>query len=70
MQAVDITVQEAVQDAVGFSVNLKSLRTETMFNCFHDQTLIRIPTSNRRVNTPRHRKLPKCLDSGPSTHQY
>ena len=70
MQAVDITVQEAVQDAVGFSVNVKSLRTETMFNCFHDQTLKGSQPLTEESILPRHRKLPKCLDSGSSTHQY
>ena len=39
VQAVDITVQEAVRGARLLLSHMKSLRIETMFNHFYDQTL-------------------------------
>ena len=38
LQAVDITIQEALNSALLVS-HLKSLRTETMFNRFYDSTV-------------------------------
>ena len=49
---------------------LKSLRTETMCNHLHDQTLKGSQTLTEEPTFPRHCKLPKQLDSGSSAHQY
>ena len=49
---------------------LKSLRTETMFNCFYDQTLKGSQPLTEEPILPRHRKFPKRLDYGSSAHQY
>ena len=70
VQAVDITVQEAVRGARLLVSHLKSLRTETMFNRFYDQTLKGSQPLTEEPILPRHCKLPKRLDSGSSTHQY
>ena len=70
VQAVDITVQEAVRGARLLVSHLKSLRTETMFNRFYDQTLKGSQPLTEEPKLPRNHKLPKRLDSGSSAHQY
>lgn len=50
--------------------HLKSLRTETMFNRFYDQTLKGSQPLTEEPILPRHHKLPKRLDSGSSAYQY
>ena len=69
VQVVDITVQEAVRGARLMS-QLKSLRTETIFNCFYDQTLKGSQPLTEEPMLPRHHKFPKPLDFGSSVHQY
>ena len=70
IQAVDITVQEAVRGARLLVSHLISLRTETMFNRFYDQTLKGSQPLTEEPELPRNPKLPKLLDSGSSAHQY
>ena len=65
-----ITVQEAVRGARLLESHLKSLRTETMFNCFYDQTLTGSQPLIEEPKLPRNCKLPKRLDSGSPAHQY
>ena len=70
IQAKDITVQEAVRGARFLVSHLKSLRTETMYNRFYEQTLNGSQPLTEQPKLPRNRKLPKRLDSGSLAHQY
>ena len=70
VQAVDITVQEAVRGTRLLVPHLISLRTETMFNRFYDQTLKGSQPLTKEPKLSRNPKLPKRLDSGSSAHQY
>ena len=70
IQAVDITVQEAIKGASLLASHLKSLRTEAMYNRFYDKILKESQPLTEEPKLPRNRKLPKRLDSGSSAHQY
>ena len=50
--------------------HLKSLRTETMYNRFYDQTLKESQPLTEQPKLPRNSELPKQLDSGSLAHQY
>ncbi|XP_065920227.1 zinc finger MYM-type protein 1-like [Dysidea avara] len=63
IQAVDITVQEAMKGANVLVSHLDSLRKETMFGRFYLNT---IEESKSMTGEPRNRKLPRRLDDGPS----
>ena len=70
VQALDITVQEAVKGSVLLVSHLKSLRTHTMFNRFYEKTISESQSLTGQPKLPRNRKLPKWLESGSPTHQY
>jgi len=59
-----MTVQEAIKGASLLASDLKSLRTEAMYNRFYDKTLRETQPSTEEPTFPRNRKLPKQLDSG------
>ena len=70
VQAVDITVREAVKGSVLLVSHLKSLRTDTMFNQFYEKTISKFQSLTDQPKLPRNRKLPKWLESGTPAHQY
>ena len=70
VQAVDITVREAVKGSVLLVSHLKSLRTDTMFNRFYEKTISKFQSLTDQPKLPRNRTLPKWSESGTPAHQY
>ena len=58
LQAVDITVQEALKGSALLVSHLKSLRTETIFNHFYDHTVEESSSLTEEPKLPRVRKAP------------
>ena len=70
LQAKDITVQEASHGAVLLVSHLKTLRTESHFNVFYEQTLVQSSSLTEEPKLPRYCKMPKRLDEGDGPHCY
>ena len=70
LQAVDVTVQEALRGAALLVSYLKSLRTETMYNRFYDHTVEESGSLTEEPKLPRIRKAPRRIDHGSSPHTY
>ena len=70
LQAVDVTVQEALRGAALLASHLKSLRTETMYNRFYDHTVEESGSLTEEPKLPRIRKAPRRIDHGSSPHTY
>ena len=70
LQAVDVTVQEALRGAALLVSHLKSLRTETMYNRFYDHTVEESGSLTEEPKLPRIRKAPRRIDHGSSPHIY
>ena len=70
LQAKDITIQEASCGAVLLVSHLKSLRTESHFDVFYEQTLAHSSSLTEEPKLPRYRKMPKRLNDGDSPHRY
>ena len=64
VRVVDITVQEAVRGARLLVSHLKSLRTQTMFNCFYDQTLKGSQPLTEEPKLPRNHNYQNSLILG------
>ena len=70
IQAVDITVQEAMKGAHLLTSHLTSMRTEHMFNRFYDQTIQESRSLTEEPKLPRNRKLPRRIDHGSSAPHH
>ena len=70
LQAVDVTVQEALRGAALLVSHLKSLMTETVYNCFYDHTVEESGTLTEEPKLPRIRKPPRRIDHGSSPYTY
>ena len=62
IQAVDITVQEAMKDANMLTSHLSSMQNETTFSRFYDHVVHDSQSLNDEPKLPRNRKLPRRLD--------
>ena len=70
LQEVDVTVQEVLSGAALLVFHLKSLRTETMYNCFYDHTVEESGSLTEEPKLPRICKAPRRIDHGSSPHTY
>lgn len=70
LQAVDITIQEALKGAELLIAHLKSLRNDTCFNRFYDAICQDSKDLTEEPCLPRHRKIPRRYDAGGQAHQY
>ena len=71
IQAVDITVQEAMKGANLLVSHLHSLRKESMFDRFYGWAIEESKSFTEEPKLPRKRKLPRRLDHGSSAaHQH
>ena len=70
MQAVKITVQEAVHGADLLVSRLKALRRESEFNSFYEKCVRESHNVTDEPQLPRYRKKPKRLDGGESPHRF
>lgn len=70
LQAVDITIQEAIRGAELLTTHLKSLRNESSFNRFYDAVYQESKNLTEEPCLPRQRKTPKRYDQGGQSHQY
>lgn len=70
IQAVDITIQEAMKGAHLLASHLTSMRNEHMFNRFYDQTIQESRSLTEEPKLPRNRKLPRRIDHGSSAPHH
>ena len=70
LQAVDITIQEALKGAELLITHLKSLRNDACFDRFYDAICQDSKDLTEEPNLPRHRKIPRRYDEGGEAHQY
>ena len=70
LQAVDITIQEALRGAKLLSTHLTSLRNEASFNRFYDGIYEDSKNLTEEPCLPRQRKTPRKYDEGGLAHQY
>ncbi|XP_065885455.1 zinc finger MYM-type protein 1-like [Dysidea avara] len=71
IQAVNITVQEAMKAANVLISHLRSIRNESTFNCFYERVIHESQSLTAEPKLPRIHKLPRRLDHGSSApHQH
>ena len=71
IQAVDITVQEAMKGANLLVSHLHSLQKESMFDRFYGWAIEESKSFTEEPKLPRKQKLPRRLDHGSSAaHQH
>ena len=66
IQAVNVTVQEAMKAANMLTSHLCSIRNESTFNRFYDHVIHESQSLTAEPELPRSRKLPRRLDHGSS----
>ena len=66
IQAVNVTVQEAMKAANVLTSHLCSIRNESTFNRFYDHVIHESQSLTAEPELPRSRKLPRRLDHGSS----
>ena len=70
LQAVDITIQEALKGAELLLSHLKSLRNDDSFSHFYDTVYQECKDLTEEPCLPRCRKIPRRYDDGEPAHQY
>ena len=70
LQAVDITVQEALKGAELLIAHFKSLRDDACFDRFYDAVYQDSKDLTEEPCLSRHRKIPRRYDEGRQAHQY
>ena len=70
LQAVDITVQEALKGAELLITHLESLLNDTCFDRFYDAICQDSKDLTGEPCLPRQRKIPRRYDEGGQAHQY
>ena len=68
IQAVNVTVQEAMKAANVLTSHMGSIRNESTFNRFYDHVIHESQSLTADPELPRSRKLPRRLDHGSSEH--
>ena len=59
-----------MRGAASLVSHLKSLRTETMYNCFYDHTVEESSSLTEEPKLPRIHKAPRRVDHGSTSHTY
>lgn len=70
LQAIDLTVQEALSGARLLSTHLHSIRDEAYFNRFYASVFQESSTLTDEPCLPRQRRAPRRYDEGESPHQF
>ena len=68
LQAINVTVQEALRGAALLVSHLKLLRTETMYNHFYDHTVEESTSLTEEPKLPRIHNAPIRIDQGSSSN--